>query len=558
MDFKERFTYWKTNRCFDAETRAELDALTDGSEIEDRFRKELEFGTGGLRGLMGAGTNRVNKYTVGRAAAGLGQYLKDAHALGRCKSGGVAIAYDTRCRSRALAETAADVLTGMGIKAYVMRDARPTPQLSFTVRHLGCMAGIVLTASHNPKEYNGCKVYDEHGCQMVPKQALAVSERVDAAGGYADIKFAGNDALKEYADTTDAFVDAVLSRSMYENGEAKAALRVVYTPLHGAGLVPVCDALRRDGFTSVSVVPEQERPDGDFPTVESPNPEERGALALGVALAESQGADIVIGTDPDGDRVGVGARAPNGGYGLLTGNQIGALLADYVLGREDISSLQRPAIVKTVVTSELGAEIARSRGLRVFDTLTGFKYIGEKITQFENARGGRSYTFVMGYEESYGYLVGTHARDKDAVVSSMLICEMAAEYKAEGKTLFDRLYEIYARYGYYRDELDSFAISGAGAARDVCRKLRGERPFADAAKLIDYSVPVKAEPGFGMLPASDVLKYVLRDGSWAAVRPSGTEPKLKIYYSAKGRDRTEAGRRLEGMRQTLQRAMSLA
>jgi phosphoglucomutase len=564
MGYRDSFHLWTTDNFFDVDTRAELCALTDEAEIEDRFGRELAFGTGGLRGVMGAGTNRVNRYTVGRATAGFGQCLMSLYGPGPCETRGVVIAYDTRHGSRAFAEAAADVLTGVGIKTYMMRDTRPTPQLSFSVKHLGCLAGVVLTASHNPKEYNGYKVYDEHGCQLVPQQTEQVSSHITAVGNYTDIRFDGNCALKEYVDTTDAFVTAVLCQSLCANSMAKSALRVVYTPLHGAALVPICDVLQRDGFTQVSVVREQAHPDGNFPTVSSPNPEDRGALALGIAFAEKQSADIVLGTDPDGDRVGVGVRLPDGGYRLLTGNQIGALLVDYVLSRKDISQHHRPALVKTVVTSDLGAEIARRHGLHVFDTLTGFKYIGEKITQFESAyatRGAQSYTFVIGYEESYGYLVGTHARDKDAVVSSMLICEMAAAYKAEGKTLLDRLHELYAQYGYYCDALDSFTLRGQEGARHIAASMAalrgGVRPFADISRIIDYSAPVNAEPNFGILPTTDALKYILDDGSWAVIRPSGTEPKIKIYYSVKGNDEPEVRRRLDTIRQAFRDTLHL-
>lgn len=539
MRYRDTYEHWTKNVFFDEDTRCELLALTDEKEIEDRFYKDLEFGTGGLRGIMGAGTNRMNRYTVGRATKGLGEYLKKTY-LERLADG-VVIAYDTRNNSKTFAEAAAEVLTGMGIQVYMFDKPVPTPELSFAVKHLGCIAGIVITASHNPKEYNGYKVYDEYGCQLVPKQAKEVIKYVNSISDYASISFEGNGELKQYIDITDDFVDAVMEQSRSVSG--KGNLRIIYTPLHGTGNIPVRQALKNDDFTDITVVPEQELPDGDFSTVKSPNPEERTALTLGLKLAEETDADIVLGTDPDCDRVGVGVKTADG-YQLLTGNQIGALLMDFVLRHTDLKRYKRPAVVKTVVTSELGAEIAKNSGLTVFSTLTGFKFIGEKITQFESGNPEQAYDFIFGYEESYGYLAGTHARDKDAVVSSMLICEMAAECKNEGITLADRLEKIYEKYGYYRDALDSFTLKGKEGAERIAQMMSELRengsPIDDTREIIDYSKPVKAEPGFGELPTSNVLKFIMNDGSWIAVRPSGTEPKIKLYYSIRGDDAGEA------------------
>ena len=365
-------------------------------------------------------------------------------------------------------------------------------------------------------------------------------------------------------DDTDAFVYAVLQQSRYKDAAAKAALKIVYTPLHGAGRIPVLKALAEDGFANVFPVAEQMTPDGNFPTVVSPNPEDRRALELGIAYARTVDADIVLGTDPDSDRVGVAVRTREG-YQLLTGNQTGALLMDFILSHTDLSKYEKPAVVKTIVTSELGAEIARGKGLAVFSTLTGFKYIGEKISQFEQAKATgdetRDYDFVFGYEESYGYLAGTHARDKDAVVSGMLICEMAARLKKEGKTPADRMAELYEKYGYYRDAQDSFTLAGKDGLERIAgmmRRLRGGQiHLPDVQETIDYSTPVPAEPGFGELPAADVLKYILTDGSWIAVRPSGTEPKLKIYYSIRGTDEEAAEEKLTQYRQTLKTQLGL-
>lgn len=568
MDNLDLYNFWKTDEFFDESTRRELSALDpdkDGKEIEDRFYRDLEFGTGGLRGVMGAGTNRMNKYTVGKATKGLGDYLLATYGLELCKLRGVVIGYDTRNNSEYFSRTAANVLSSMGIRVYLHAHARPTPQLSFSVKFWDALAGVIVTASHNPKEYNGYKVYDEFGCQLVPWQAKQVIEYVNAVTDYRTIDFTGNDSLISMADVTDNFVAAVMKQSRYRNAAAKANLKVVYTPLHGTGNVPVQKTLRLDGFVQVDAVAEQVIPDGNFPTVVSPNPEDRRALELGIAQAKRTDADIVLGTDPDSDRVGIAVKVVDGKYQLMTGNQVGALLMDFVLDNTDLSGLHNPSVVKTVVTSELGAEIARKKGLTVFSTLTGFKFIGEKITQFEQAKlkgnTEQDYDFVLGYEESYGYLAGTHARDKDAVVSALLISEMAAKAKAEGMTLVDKINQIYTEYGYYRDALDSFTLKGKDGLEKISSMMSDLRNsdslFEHTAQVIDYSEPVEAEPGFGTLPTSNVLKYVLTDGSWIAVRPSGTEPKIKIYYSIKGTDEAEAEKKLEEIQNTIQVKLGL-
>ncbi len=567
MNYLNAYEVWKTDPFFDADTRAELSRLdinTDAKEIEDRFYRDLEFGTGGLRGVMGAGTNRMNRYTVGKATEGLGNYLLATYGEEACRTRGVAVGRDTRNCSDVFAETVANVLSGKGIRVFYCPDARPTPLLSFGVTHLGCIGGVVLTASHNPKEYNGYKAYDAYGCQLAPEEAKQVISYVNDVTDYKSIHFTGNPELITTAELTDAFVDAVMQQSLCSNPKAKENLHVVYTALHGTGLVPVTKALARDGFTQVTLVPEQAVMDGNFPTVVSPNPEDRRALEMGIALAQQKQADIVLGTDPDSDRVGVAIRTEDG-FQLLTGNQVGALLVDYVLSKKDLSAIENPAVVKTVVTSELGAEIARSKGLTVFSTLTGFKFIGEKITQFQQARlqndPNRKYTFLIGYEESYGYLAGTHARDKDAVVSSLLICEMAAEYKAQNKTLLDRMAELYSQYGYYRDAMDSFTLKGKDGLEQIGNMMVTLRqqgsPFATTAQVIDYAEPVAAEEGFGYLPTSNVLKYILEDSSWIAVRPSGTEPKIKIYYSICAADQTQAEDKLLGIQNTIKATLGL-
>lgn len=423
----------------------------------------------------------------------------------------------------------------------------------------------MITASHNPKEYNGYKVYDPYGCQLVPRQAKQLITYINKIDDYHVIPFQGNNRLIETIDGTDAFVDAVLIQSRYQDKNAKANLSIVYTPLHGTGNTPVRKTLAMDGFAHVDVVPEQDNKNGDFPTVCCPNPEDRLALELGIARAKRCGADIVLGTDPYCDRVGIAVKDTDGSYHLMTGNQVGALLTDYVLRNTDLHRLSHPAIVKTVVTSELGIKIAQKYGLTVFSTLTGFKYIGEKITQFERAKteqdACQDYDFVLGYEESYGYLVGTHARDKDAVVSSMLICEMAAEAKQEGKTLLHRMRELYAEYGFYRDALDSFTFKGKEGLQHISSIMSALRNglsiFNDVTQVIDYSQPVEAEKGFGQLPTSNVLKYILSDGSWVAVRPSGTEPKIKLYYSVRAENEKAAEQRLRLIAKTIRDQLEL-
>ncbi len=567
MGYIKEYIFWKINTVFDESTHNELSALDivrDAAEIEDRFYRDLEFGTGGLRGIMGAGTNRMNKYTVGKATAGLGKYLLDNFGERNCQTRGVVIGYDTRVNSREFAKIAADVLSGMGIRAILHSDARPTPQLSFSVKYLNAIAGIVITASHNPKEYNGYKVYDEYGCQLTPDATTQVIEYVNGMMDYAQIRFTGDPKYIDTGDVTEIFVSAVLKQSRIADDSAKGTLKIVYTPLHGTGLVPVTTVLAKDGFSNVALVEEQAVQDGSFPTVRSPNPEDRKALELGINKAKASDADIVIGTDPDCDRIGIAVRTGTG-YELLTGNQVGALLTDFILSHTNLSEFSHPAVIKTVVTSELGAEIAKKHGMTVFSTLTGFKFIGEKITQFEQAKLAgeieRDYDFLFGYEESYGYLAGTHARDKDAVVSSMLICEMAAELKKQGKTLHDKIDELYCEYGYYLDALDSFTLKGKDGLEKISSMMEtlrdGNAPFAEVRAVIDYSVPVEAEPGFGTLPTSNVLKYILDDGSWIAIRPSGTEPKIKIYYSVRDTDHASAEQKLTDIRNAIKTKLGL-
>ncbi len=542
MDINQKYNLWLT---FDDETKKELESVTDKKEIEDRFYKDLAFGTGGLRGIMGAGTNRMNSYTVGKASLGFAKYLKDKYE-GEIS---VAIACDSRLNSRAFEWDSARVFASQGIKVYAYAKIVPVPMLSFATRYLHCNAGVMITASHNPKEYNGYKAYDNTGCQLCTDDAKEVLSYINAIDDYSsvykDVKsvdeyISDGMIVGIYDELFDEFIKAVKTQSLYNE---HSELKIVYTPLHGTGNVPVRKVL--EGKT-VYIVSEQENPDGNFPTVVSPNPEDRKALTLGIELAKEKDADIVLGTDPDCDRVGVAVKH-NGEYVLLTGNQTGALLVNFVLTMKKDSLNSKSTLVKTIVTSELGANIGRSFGLQVEETLTGFKYIGDKINKFETSG---EQEFVIGYEESYGYLVGTHARDKDGIVSSMLVCEMAAWYKNQGKTLVDGLNEIYDKYGYYLDFLDSFVLKGKDGAEKI-KNLMVEFRNKGTALLPDIKEIVDFKDGIRDLPKENVLKYIFNDGSWMAVRPSGTEPKIKVYYSIVDPDKSNAKARLEAIRQTI-------
>lgn len=540
MDYREKYEQWLS---FDEKTKNELLNIKDEKEIEDRFYKDLAFGTGGLRGIMGAGANRMNYYTVSKATKGLSDYL-----LNRCngKPISVAIGYDVRNNSSFFAHTAASVLNANGIKTYVFDTVMPTPVLSFAVKFKGCDAGIVLTASHNPKEYNGYKVYNGLGCQLSVYEANDVIKFVDAVTdlkgiAHTEKEEAIKNGLFEYMgnDVFDEFVRQVRTQSLYEN---KGNLKIVYTPLHGTGNIPVRRIL--EGF-DVSVVKDQELPDGNFSTVRSPNPEEKDALTLAIEQAKRENADLVIGTDPDSDRIGISVRH-NGEYPLITGNQVGALLAKFVLSQKKERGLlnEKSTLVTTIVTSPLGAEIAKKYGLKVEFVLTGFKNICGRIEEYEKTGENE---FVMGYEESYGYLVGSHARDKDAVVSSLLVAEMTAYYKDRGMTLVDALDEIYDEFGYYLDSLETFVLKGKDGAEKIQSLMRLFRAdskglFEDVDYIEDYV------DGFNGLPPENVLKFYFKDKSFAAVRPSGTEPKLKVYYSIRAKEKESATARLESIK----------
>ncbi len=529
MTYKEKYNQWLT---FDEETRKELEAVTDEKEIEDRFYKDLAFGTGGLRGIMGAGSNRMNKYTVGKATYGLAKYLMSRNE-GEIK---VALAYDSRNNSAYFAKVAAGIFASCGFKVYLYETLVPVPVLSFTTAYLGCTAGVMITASHNPKEYNGYKVYDSKGCQFCTEDAKNAIGFINEITDYSSIPFCeeSENITLIGEDVLEKFLEAVKSQSVYEE---PSDIKIVYTPLHGTGNIPV---RRMIDNLDVTVVKEQEMPDGNFSTVRSPNPEEKDALDIAIEKAREIGADLVLGTDPDCDRVGIAVK--NGDdYVLFTGNQTGALLVNFILTMKKAELTEKSILVKTIVTSELGANIGRAFGLQIEETLTGFKYIGDKINKYEETG---EQDFVIGYEESYGYLVGTHARDKDAVVSSMLICQMAAWYKNQGKTLVDGLEDIYKEYGYYLDRLDSFTLKGKDGAEKINGLMvyfreKGETLFEGIKEVIDFSKGIKD------LPKENVLKFLWNDGSWMAVRPSGTEPKIKVYYSVQDESKEKAQERFE-------------
>ncbi|AUS28920.1 phospho-sugar mutase [Paenibacillus sp. P2(2022)] len=545
---------WLQDPYIDEETKQELRALQgNDQELEDRFYKELEFGTGGLRGVIGAGSNRMNRYVIGRATQGLARYILEQHA-GKEGKPSVVIAHDSRHFSPEFALDAALVLAGNGIVAKLFPSLRPTPQLSFSVRHLGASGGIVVTASHNPPEYNGYKVYNNEGGQLVPDQAEKVIGYIREVPSFADIKSLAREEAEAQGllvwlgeEEDEAFVDTVASVSV--NRELIAAgpgknFKVVFTPLHGTGNIPVRRVLEKIGFEQVHIVPEQEQPDAEFSTVKSPNPEERDAFKLAIALGEKIGADLLIGTDPDADRMGAVVKNRDGEYVVLSGNQSGAIMVYYLLNqlKETGKLPNNGAVIKTIVTSEMGAVIAEHFGATVFNTLTGFKYIGEKMNQFDQTG---EYTYLFGYEESYGYLAGNYARDKDAVLAAMLIAEAAAYYSTQGKTLYDVLQELYEQFGYFLEKLESRTLKGKDGVEQIQGKMtdwRSNAPQEIAGvkvdKVLDYS------QGLDGLPQENVLKFLLEDGSWFCLRPSGTEPKIKVYFAVRGSSLSDAEQRI--------------
>lgn len=545
MKYMEIYNQWLESDYFDADTKKELENIKGNEkEIEDRFYTDLEFGTAGLRGVIAAGTNRINIYTVRRATFGLANYIIK-NTTEKEKERGVVIAHDNRHMSREFCLEAANTLAACGIKAYIFDSLRTTPELSFAVRKLHTIAGIVITASHNPPEYNGYKVYWEDGAQVMPEIASAITAEVNAITDYSIIPTI-KDNQKDLvvmlgAEQDTAFIEAVKTQVIKTDLVKKVGkeFKIVYTPLCGTGNVPVTRALAEVGFENVIVVPKEQNPDPNFAGIEYPNPEEHKALTRGIALAKAEGADLVIATDPDCDRVGVAVKTTTGDYALLTGNQIGAMLTNYIIesSKEENKLDPKATLVKTIVTSEFGADIAKANNLDVINVLTGFKFIGQKIKSFEE-NGDKTYLF--GYEESYGYLVGTHARDKDGVVASLLISEMAAYYYDKGMSLYEGLQELYKKYGYFKEKTISLTlkgIEGLAKIKEIITYFReNDIKEFNNTKVIDLK---DYQKGIDDLPKSNVLKYFLEDGSWIAVRPSGTEPKLKFYVAVKGKDEAE-------------------
>jgi len=552
LDYLLKYQQWLEDKYFDEETRKELTNIkSDIKEIEERFYKDLDFGTGGLRGIIGAGTNRINIYTVGRATQGFADFIKSEKAE---KELSVAIAYDPRNKSREFAERAGLVMAANGIKAYVFDELRPTPELSFAVRHLGCDGGIVITASHNPPEYNGYKVYGDDGGQVPYPKDEAIIDKVNAIKNYSDVKIISMEEAKEKGlyeiigeQIDDAYIKSLKETCINPDVIEKMAkdIKIVYTPLCGTGNKPVRRILEEIGFKNVFIVKEQEMPNGNFPTIGYPNPEEPKVFALAIELAKDTGADVIVGTDPDADRLGVVVKDKVGNYVYLTGNMTGAILAEYILSQKKEKGVleKNSAIVKTIVTTQMIRSIAESYEVEVFDVLTGFKYIGEKIKEFELSG---SNTYVFGMEESYGCLAGTYARDKDAVAATMMIAEVTAFYKAKGMTLYDGLMEIYEKYGYYSEGVTSITLEGIEGTKKIKAIMNNfrENPLSqiDGLNVIfekDYTkkefVSIKTkEIIVNSLPPSNVLYYVLEKDSWVCIRPSGTEPKIKIYYGVKG------------------------
>ena len=567
-EYKKKYEEWLNNPCFDEETKKELESIKDNEkEIEDRFYKELEFGTAGLRGVIGAGSNRMNKYTVGRATQGLANFiLKEG-----TQEKGVAISYDSRHMSKEFSEEAALCLNANGIKTYIFDELRPVPELSFTVRQLKCTAGIMITASHNPPEYNGYKVYWDDGAQIIPPKDKQIIDEVNKTEFSQIKKMNKEDAIKAGLyieigkEIDDKFVNTL--KSLVLNPEVikkvQDDIKIVYTPLHGAGNVPVQRVLKELGFTHVFVVPEQEKPDGDFPTVSYPNPEDKNAFKLALELAKRVNADVVLATDPDSDRLGVYSKDDNGEYIAYTGNMSALLIAEYELSQKKEKGMlpDNGAFITTIVSSDMAKAIAKAYGLKVFETLTGFKWIGEKIRQFEEQH---TYSYQFGFEESYGCLISPHARDKDGISAVMALCEATAYYKNKGITLWQQMLNIYKKYGFYKEGQISIVLKGADGAEQIkakMEKMRANPPKSLAGHKViearDYKehtiVKENGERSETDLPTSNVLYYDLTDNAWCCVRPSGTEPKIKFYMGVRGESMEDADKRLEELTEAMKK-----
>lgn len=558
MDYKKMYEEWLTNPCFDDATKAELKGIADDeNEIKERFYMELEFGTAGLRGVIGAGLNRMNIYTVRKATQGLANYINKVGGAAK----GVAIAYDSRRMSPEFSMEAALCLAANGIKAYRFESLRPTPELSYAVRKLGCIAGINITASHNPPEYNGYKVYWEDGAQITPPHDSGITAEVRAITDFATLKTMSLEDAKAQglfveigADIDDSYIAELKKQVKRPEAIAKMAkeLKIVYTPLHGTGNIPARRVLKELGFENVYVVPEQELPDGEFPTVSYPNPEAAEAFELGLKLAKEKDADLVLATDPDADRLGVYVKDKAGEYHVLTGNMSGCLLAEYEISQYKELNGGLPedgALIKTIVTTNLADAIADYYKIQKIEVLTGFKYIGQQILKFETTGKG---TYLFGFEESYGCLIGTYARDKDAIVATMALCEAAAYYKTKDMTLWDAMLEMYERYGYYKDDVKAISlkgIEGLAKIQSMMEKLRNSEPAQiggyKVLEIRDYKKDTAKNMETGEvtstgLPSSNVMYYDLSDNAWLCVRPSGTEPKIKLYYGVKGSSMEDA------------------
>lgn len=554
MAYRGKYNSWIDNKYFDENTREELINLKDNEkEIEDRFYRNLEFGTAGLRGVIAAGTNRINIYTVRRATFGLANYILK-NTTKEEQERGVVIAHDNRFMSREFCLESANTLAACGIKAYIFDSLRTTPELSFAVRNLKAIAGIVITASHNPPEYNGYKVYWEDGAQVMPEIANMITEEINSIEDYSKIPTLTEEnkdiviMLDEKQDTD--FIEAVKTQVIRKDLVKKVGkeFKIVYTPLCGTGNIPVKRALEEVGFENVLVVKEEEMPDPNFAGVKYPNPEDQKALTRGIEFAKKEGANLVIATDPDCDRVGVAVKTTSGDYVLLTGNQIGGMLTNYIIeGQKEENRLKdNSVLIKTIVTSEFGSDIAKANNVEVINVLTGFKFIGEKIKSFED---NNDKTYLFGYEESYGYLVGTHARDKDGVVASLLISEMAAYYYSKGMSLYEGLQELYKKYGYFKEETISLTLAGIEGVQKIQEIISYFRN--NDIKTINDKKVVEVKDfanGIDNLPKANVLKYFLEDESWVAVRPSGTEPKLKFYVAVKGKDEFECDKKVDGIK----------
>ena len=558
MNWKLNYDKWSNFETLDLELKQELDSITDESQLEDRFYKNLEFGTGGMRGEIGVGTNRLNIYTIRKATLGLAEYIKENGMSAMAK--GVVIAYDSRHKSPEFAMETAKVLIANGIKTYLFESLRATPELSFALRHLGAFSGIVLTASHNPPEYNGYKVYGEDGGQLPPAAADKLVSYVNAVENEltvatADMNETGNNELLVMVgkDVDDVYLENLTKICLQPEliKESGSDLSIVFSPLHGTSRVMVNRGLAELGFSNVTIVKEQEMPDPNFSTVKSPNPEEHDAFEYAIKYGEEVNADVLIATDPDADRLGVAVKNHEGEYVVLTGNQTGALMLDYLLSQKSTAGSlpENGLVLKTVVTSEIGRVIGEAYGIDTLDTLTGFKFIGEKIEEFNNSG---EYTFQFGYEESYGYLISDFVRDKDAIQAVIFACEVALHHKKQGRTMYDALMQIFEKYGYFYEDLHSLTlkgISGVAQIEEIMNHFRNAGLTEFTGKTIstleDYQASVRTvvttgENVFIDLPKSNVLKYHLADGSWFCLRPSGTEPKIKFYFGTKGNSTEES------------------